>query len=141
MNSGAIFYEESQGFAAWVYVILAAVAVVLAAVATVRMRTTVASDAVTLRYGFLSTVRVPIAELSRAEAVEYRPVREYGGWGVRGVGRRRAFSARGTRGVLLTRRDGSTLLVGSQEPRRLLAALALAGVATVDELPAPPREF
>jgi hypothetical protein len=51
------------------------------------------------------------------------------------------FSARGNRGVLLTRKDGSTLMIGSQDPRRLLAALAMAGVATDDKLPAPPREF
>ncbi|HTO75156.1 MAG TPA: hypothetical protein VMQ61_03690 [Thermoanaerobaculia bacterium] len=141
MSASPIFYEESQGFTPWAYVLLAAVGLVLLAVATLRMRTIVASDAVTLRYGFLSTVRVPISDLVRAEAVAYRPVRDYGGWGVRGFGQRRAFSARGNRGVLLTRTDGSTLMVGSQDPRRLLAALAMAGVATEDKLPAPPREF
>ena len=141
MSAGPIFYRESQGFAPWVYVLLAAVGFILLAVATLRMQTIVASDAVTLRYGFLSMVRVPISDLARAEAVAYRPVREYGGWGVRVIGRRRVFSARGDRGVLLTRKDGSTLMVGSQDPRRLLAALALAGVATDDKLPAAPREF
>ena len=30
----------------------------------------------------------------------------------------------------MTRKDGSTLMIGSQDPRRLLAALAMAGVAT-----------
>jgi hypothetical protein len=141
VSAGPIFYEESQGFAPWVYALLAVVAVILLAVATLRMQTIVSGDAVTLRYGFLSTVRVSISDLARAEAVAYRPVREYGGWGVRGIGPRRAFSARGDRGVLLTRKDGSTLMVGSQDPRRLLAALALAGVATEDKLPVVPREF
>jgi hypothetical protein len=141
MSAGPIFYRESQGFTPWVYVLLAAVGFILLAVATLRMQTTVASDAVTLRYGFLSTVRVPISDLARAEAIAYQPVQDYGGWGVRGIGRRRVFSARGDRGVLLTRKDGSTLMVGSQDPRRLLAALALAGVATDDKLPATPREF
>jgi hypothetical protein len=43
--------------------------------------------------------------------------------------------------VLLVRRDGSTLLVGSREPRRLLEALATAGVATEDKIPADIRSF
>jgi hypothetical protein len=50
-------------------------------------------------------------------------------------------SARGNQGVLVTRRDGSTLLVGSQDPRRLLAVLAAAGVTTEDKLPAEVKEF
>jgi hypothetical protein len=84
---------------------------------------------------------VPLADVERAEAVVYRPVRDYGGWGIRGFGRRRALNARGNLGVLIVRRDGSTLLVGSQRPRELLQALARAGAATEDKLPAEVRDF
>ena len=65
----------------------------------------------------------------------YRPIREYGGWGIRGFGKRRALNMRGDRGVLLIRKDGSTMLIGSQKPRELLAALGQAGVPTQDRLP------
>ncbi|MGH9369155.1 MAG: hypothetical protein ACRD3M_15950 [Thermoanaerobaculia bacterium] len=141
MSAGPVFYEESQGFAPWVYVLLGAVLLLLLGVLSLRMQTTVSLDALTVRYGLLGTTRVALSEIARAEAVVYRPVRDYGGWGRRGLGRRRAVNARGNRGVLLTRRDGSTLMVGSQEPRRLLAALAQAGVATEDRLPVEVREF
>jgi hypothetical protein len=141
MSAGSILYEESQGFAPWVYVLMGAILVLLLGVLTLRMQTTVTPEAVTVRYGFLGLVRVPLREIARAEAVVYRPVRDYGGWGLRGLGSRRAVNARGNRGVRLTRRDGSTLLVGSQEPRRLLAALAMAGVSTEDKLPVEVREF
>jgi hypothetical protein len=141
MSSGPILFEESQGFAPWVYLLLGALLLLLVGVFTVRMQTTVTGDAIRVRYGFLGSTRVPLREIARAEAVAYRPIRDYGGWGKRGFGARRAINARGNQGVLITRRDGSTLMIGSQEARRLLAALAQAGVETQDKLPSPVREF
>jgi hypothetical protein len=141
MTPAPAFYEETQGFAPWAYVGLGLILLLLLAVFTTRMHTSVTGEAVTIRYGFLGTTRVPIGDIVRAEAVVYRPIGDFGGWGLRGMGKRRAINARGNRGVQLTRRDGSTLLVGSQDPRRLLSALATAGVATEDKLPAEVREF
>jgi hypothetical protein len=140
MNAPAL-YEETQGFAPWVYGLLMVVLAILLAVLSLRMRTTLTAQQLTAGFGFLGQVRVPLEDVVRAEAVEYRPVREFGGWGLRGFGRRRAVSARGNRGVLLIRRDGSTVLVGTREPRKLLAALAMAGVETEDKLPADIRSF
>ena len=114
---------------------------ILAAVATMRQSTRVTNEAVTVRFGVFYRTQVPVAEIRQAEAVEYRPIAEYGGWGIRGFGKKRALNARGNRGVLLTRTDGSTLMIGSQEPRRLLEALARAGVSTQDRLPPAIREF
>ena len=141
MSGAPVLYEESQSFAPWAYVLIGAVLLVLLGVLTLRMQTTLTPEALTVRFGLLGSTRVPLREIALAAAVAYRPVRDYGGWGLRGFGKRRAINARGDRGVLITRRDGSTLLVGSQEPRRLLAALAAAGVTTEDKLPADVREF
>ena len=141
MSAAPVLYEETQGFSPWVYALVMVVLAILAGVLTLRMRTTVTSQGLTAGYGLLGSVRVPLEDIARAEAVEYRPLREYGGWGMRGFGRRRAVTARGNRGVLIIRRDGSTVLVGSREPRRLLSALAMAGVATEDKLPAEIRSF
>ena len=136
------FYEETQGFPPWVYVLLGAVlALILALLLGMRLTTRVDSGGVSVRLGFLYSTRVPFSEILRAEAVVYSPLRDYGGWGVRGFGRRRAINARGNRGVLLIRADGSSLLVGSQRPRELLSALARAGVTTEDRLPVEIREF
>jgi hypothetical protein len=139
--NGPSLYQEVQGFAPWTYALLAVVLAILLAVASLRMTTVVTADAVTVRFGFLYTARVPLKDLVRAEAIVYRPVRDYGGWGIKGFRNRRALNARGDRGVLLVRADGSTLLVGSQRPQELLTALAHAGVATENRLPADLREF
>ena len=139
--NGAPLFEETQSFSAWIYLVAVLVLAILAAVATMRQSTRVTNDAVTVRFGVFYRTQVPVAEIRQAEAVEYRPIAEYGGWGIRGFGKKRALNARGNRGVLLTRMDGSTLMIGSQEPRRLLEALARAGISTQDRLPPAIREF
>jgi hypothetical protein len=139
--NGPVVYQETQSFSPLVVALLLGVVALLGALLTLRLTTSVTSDALSLRYGFLYETRVPLSEIALAEAVEYAPVRDYGGWGIRGSRRRRALNARGNQGVLLTRADGSTLLVGSQRPRELLEALARAGVATQDRLPIVVKEF
>ena len=139
--SGAPLYNETQSFSPWVVVLVLAVVVLVGGLLLMRLSTTVTPDAISVNYGFLYRTRVSLSDVARAEAVEYSPIREYGGWGIRGSSRRRALNARGNQGVLLTRSDGTTLLVGSQHPRELLDALARAGVATEDRLPIVVKEF
>lgn len=139
--NGAPLYEETQGFGAGIYAAIAVLLVVVLALATLRLKTSVGVDAVRVSLGFLTTTTVPYRSIARAEAVVYRPIRDYGGWGIRGSVRRRALNASGNQGVLITRTDGSTLLIGSQSPRALLSALKRAGVPTEDKLPPDIREF
>ncbi len=63
--------------------------------------------------------RVPFSEIVSMESVRYHPIREFGGWGVRGWGARKAWSARGDRAVALTLEGERLLLIGSDHPRRL----------------------
>lgn len=138
---GSILFSETQSFPLWTYGLMALVLFVVLSILTVRQVTRVEPGAVTVRYGFLYSASIPTSDIRLAEAVQYRPIREYGGYGIRGTSRRRALNTRGDRGVLLTRGDGSTLLIGSQQPRELLAALAQAGVKTEDRLPPVTRDF
>ena len=49
------------------------------------------------------------------EAVQYRPIRDYGGWGIR-IGRNgRAYNVSGNMGVMINLKDGKTFLIGSQK--------------------------
>ena len=139
--SGAPLYHETQSFSPWVVGLVLAVVVLVGALLLMRLTTTVTPDAVSVSYGFLYRTKIPLSDVARAEAIVYSPIREYGGWGIRGSSRRRALNARGNQGVLLTRADGTTLLVGTQHPRDLLDALARAGVTTEDRLPIVVKEF
>jgi hypothetical protein len=90
-----------------------------------RMITTVTADTVTIRWRPITTRRIPIAEIEAATVREYRPLREYGGWGVRGLARSRkmAYNVSGNRGVELTLVDGRRVMIGSQQPERLADAM------------------
>ncbi len=71
----------------------------------------------------LSFRRIPLANVTRCEAVTYRPVRDYGGWGIKGGRGCRAYTASGNRGVRIDYADGSHLLIGSQRPDELAQAV------------------
>lgn len=68
--------------------------------------------------------------VARLESVEYRPLRDFGGWGVRGSTNRRAWTASGHQAVVLHLHDGRQIYLGSANPRRLeeriRAAMAVA---------------
>lgn len=66
---------------------------------------------------------IPFSKIVRAEAVTYRPILDYGGWGVRFGRKGRAYNVSGNRGVQLELADGKGLLVGSQKPEELVSAL------------------
>jgi hypothetical protein len=77
-------------------------------------------------FGWLPTYRryVPIETVRSVEVVTYRPIADYGFWGIRsGHDGERALIARGNRGVRIELTDGSKLLIGSQRPELLAAAL------------------
>ncbi|MDI6873125.1 DUF6141 family protein [Candidatus Solincola sp.] len=68
--------------------------------------------------------RLAREEIAEAEARTYRPILEYGGWGIRwGWRGGRAFNVSGNRGVQLRLRDGRRVLFGSRRPEELEVAL------------------
>ena len=75
--------------------------------------------------------RVPLTRVVRVEPVRYRPLREFGGWGLRGFGKRQAWTARGDQAVVLHLDDGTELFIGSDHPQRLAERIehARSGVA------------
>jgi len=91
---------------------------------------TVRPSEIDIRFRPLTRRRIPHAAVSSCEARTYRPLREYGGWGVRrGWKGGWAYNVRGNRGVQLVLEDGSSILVGSQRADELAAAIqSAAGV-------------
>ena len=63
--------------------------------------------------------RVPLVDIQSAAPVEYDPVSEYRGWGIRSGPRGKAYIASGNQAVQLQLRDGSQILVGTQSPQEL----------------------
>ena len=67
-----------------------------------------------------------VNEIVVARARTYSPLREYGGWGLRGWGTSRAYNVSGNRGVELTLQDGSSIMIGSQRADELAQAIVSA---------------
>jgi|ETNmetMinimDraft_26_1059896.scaffolds.fasta_scaffold25321_2 hypothetical protein len=57
--------------------------------------------------------RIGLEQMARFEALRYRPLLQYGGWGMRIRYRKRAYSISGDHGVQITLPDGRTVLFGS----------------------------
>jgi len=64
-------------------------------------------------------------EIESLEARTYRPIREYGGWGIRFGAGGKAYNVSGNRGLQLTFRGGRTkhVLIGSQRAEELAMAV------------------
>jgi hypothetical protein len=67
--------------------------------------------------------RIPLERIERAERVTYRPIREYGGWGIRRGRDGWCYNVCGNRGVRLELGGGERLLLGSQTPEELARAI------------------
>lgn len=106
------------------FCVLAAITVFLFAL--LRMTTEVSPTDVHVWFGWLPIYhkRVAAGAIQRIEVVTYRPILDYGFWGIR-IGRdgERVLTAKGNRGVRLELTDGSRLLIGSQQPEALARAV------------------
>jgi len=65
--------------------------------------------------------RVSFADIVSARAMIYRPIADYGGWGIRWnfSTSTTAYTAKGNRAVMLRLVDGRNVLLGSQTPEEL----------------------
>jgi hypothetical protein len=102
--------------------LVALVLPLLMAVCLLQMTTEVTPTEIRVWFGWVPIYRrvVTITSIQRYHVVEYRPIADYGGWGVRtGRDGERVLNARGDRGVRLELADGSKLLIGSQRPEEL----------------------
>lgn len=67
---------------------------------------------------------IAILEIDHLKARTYKPIQEYGGWGIKGWSKQRiAYNTSGNRGVELTLHDGRTVMLGSQQPEELALAI------------------
>jgi hypothetical protein len=62
-------------------------------------------------------------QIRSVETRIYRPIRDFGGWGVRWAARGIVYHARGNHGVRLVLASGERILVGSQQPDALARAI------------------
>ncbi|WP_273843678.1 hypothetical protein [Rubrobacter calidifluminis] len=94
--------------------------------AAARLSVRVGPEGLEIRFRPLLRRRIPIREITSWQVVRYRPLADYGGWGIRWCPGGRAYTVSGDRGVRITLEDGREVLVGSHRPDELADAIARA---------------
>jgi len=88
-----------------------------------RLITEVRPGGLYLRFYPLRWRAIPYAHIKSCQARTYRPIREYGGWGIRFGFKGNTYNVSGNRGVQLEFYKGRPLLIGSQRSDELAAAI------------------
>jgi hypothetical protein len=96
-----------------------------AALYSVSLETDIGPDGVSVRFPpFIWRRRkYPWKKISAAYVTEYRPIQDFGGWGIKWGTNGTAFSISGKFGIQLVFKDGSKLLIGTAKPEEAEAML------------------
>ncbi len=87
------------------------------------IETTVTADHVVIRVVPFTRRVIRPGEIVRFSTRQVRPIREYGGWGVRGWSDNRAYLMSGNTGVQLELANGDQVLIGTDRSAELETAL------------------
>jgi hypothetical protein len=92
---------------------------------SLKMETTIKTDGIYVMFFpfHRKPQRFPYSSIQSYLSVTYRPIRDYGGWGIRWGRDGKAYNVSGNRGLQLEFVDGKRLLIGSQKPEELEKAI------------------
>lgn len=88
-----------------------------------KLITEVRADGLYIRFFPLSHRIISYESIISCNARTYRPILEYGGWGIRYGRHGKAYNVSGNRGVQLELSEGKPLLIGSQRSEELARAI------------------
>jgi len=91
-----------------------------------RLVVEVRSDGIHIRYFPIYSRTIAFKDIKSYAVRQYRPILDYGGWGIRWSSKGTAYNVSGNRGVMLELADGKRILIGSQEPEMLAQAMGTA---------------
>lgn len=98
-----------------------------------RLETRIMADGVYTRFfSFVPFKKRAWDDIQQLRIRRYRPILEYGGWGIRGWGDNRALNVSGNIGLRIRMVSGDRMLIGTKQPQAMNEALrqlpALAGI-------------
>lgn len=105
--------------------VLVVAAVLIAVLWSARLDVSVDDREVLIRFRpfHIKGRSIALGEIAEARARKYRPIAEYGGWGVRMGFGGMAYNVSGNEGVQLVLTNGKRILIGSQRSGQLEAAI------------------
>jgi len=85
---------------------------------------TVSRRSIYIRFIPFLRKEIPLSDVKACKVRTYRPIMEFGGWGIRWAsGNRWAYTMSGSAGVQLELLSGKRILIGSRRPDELLTAV------------------
>jgi hypothetical protein len=89
------------------------------------LRTIILPQELMIRFGLtgLKVLKIKTADIAGAEVMQFSPLGDFGGYGIRFNGKMTAFYLRGSRGVKITTRQSKQYLIGSDHPEQLLEVI------------------
>ena len=63
--------------------------------------------------------KISFEEIESVEAIDYKPIKDYGGWGIKFGFKAKSYTTSGNQGVMINLKGGKNLLFGSQKNKEL----------------------
>ena len=130
MKSVEILGRYDQGMSWSTVLPLVSVGVVMLLVlaltaAFMRLDVEVRADHIFIAFGPVHLIRkrIHLSEIESVRGLTYRPLVEFGGWGIRWRPNRTAWTIRGNQAAAVTLKGGRQIYVGSEHPQRLAGAI------------------
>jgi hypothetical protein len=118
--------NPAPDFVVWVIWLIFGIGFVLL-LYTTKLVTDVRQDSICVSLFPFYSRTIPLSDVVGYEVREYRPLWEYGGWGIRfAPWKKRAYTMSGNRGVELTLSTGMHFLIGSQRSDELADVIGYA---------------
>ncbi|MEZ7497845.1 DUF6141 family protein [Flavobacterium sp. Arc3] len=99
---------------------------------SLRLETNIKTDGIYVRFFpfQLGFKYYPWDKINQSFVRQYNPIREFGGWGIRGLGKNRALNVSGDIGIQLVMQDGTRLLIGTNKVEEATLTLKRLGHLT-----------
>ena len=90
-----------------------------------KLITEIKGDSIHIKFSPFTTQIIPFSEIIKYEIRQYRPIIEYGGWGIRFNRSGKAYTVSGNIGIQIQLSVGKGILIGTQQPNEFLQAMKL----------------
>jgi hypothetical protein len=134
-SQGAVLFVllKSNNFHPAALVGIGVFALVIVLLLISRLDTTIEKDGIHVQFFpfHFSERHYEWHQLTRCYVRKYSPIGEFGGWGLRGISKRkRAWNVSGNMGIQLEMQDGAKLLIGTNKPEEAKEVLKRLGHLT-----------
>lgn len=97
---------------------LAVMAIIYPLILTLKLRTKIDQNGIDAKFTPLTYFHKHFdwSEIAVIKIRKYSAITEYGGYGIRGIGKTAAYNVKGNRGIQIVTKSGRKFLIGTQNP-------------------------